>query len=86
MRVWVKIQPIKQSHVFPKTFIFQATIKQYQTAENIDFAWVFFSLHFQICTVFKEQDMYTELKQSATATGDLPRTPNKETIQKKKKQ
>lgn len=48
--------------MFPKTFIFQATIKQYQTAENIDFAWVFFSLYFQICTVVKEQDMYTELK------------------------
>lgn len=37
--------------MFPKTFIFQATIKQYQTAENIDFARVFFSLYFQICTV-----------------------------------
>lgn len=50
--------------MFPKTFIFQATIKgkkpkQYQTAENIEFAWVF-SLHFHICTVVKEQDMYTE--------------------------
>lgn len=53
---------IKHSLVFPKTFIFQATIKQYQTAENIDFAWVFFSLYFQICTVVKEQDMYIELK------------------------
>lgn len=30
--------------MFPKTFIFQATIKQYQTAENIDFTRVFFSL------------------------------------------
>lgn len=48
--------------MFPKTFIFQATIKQYQTAENIDFTRVFFSLYFQICTVVKEQDMYTELK------------------------
>lgn len=51
--------------MFPKTFIFQATIKQYQTAENIDFAQVFSSLYFQICTVVKEQDMYTELKHRA---------------------
>lgn len=55
-----KTQPAcSQRLLFFKLQLKEKKPKQYQTAENIEFAWVF-SLHFHICTVVKEQDMYTE--------------------------
>lgn len=51
--------------MFPKTFIFQATIKGKKTKTISDcrkyrICLSILSLHFHICTVVKEQDMYTE--------------------------
>lgn len=45
-------------------FFIRATVKekQYRTAENIDFAWVFSLFTFTYIQVVEEQDMYTELK------------------------